>query len=46
MPKPASIPRSPRSRTPPDAAFWSSSGVQVVEELKQKEKLDGRKKRE
>ncbi len=28
--KPASMPRSPRSRTPPDAAFWSSSGVQTL----------------
>ena len=27
---PASMPRSPRSRTPPDAAFWSSSGVQTL----------------
>jgi len=24
------MPRSPRSRTPPDAAFWSSSGVQTL----------------
>jgi hypothetical protein len=83
------MPRSPRSLTPTDAAFWSSSGVglvttekigrvrtcklglrrleeeaawiqryrqlwdarfheldKVVEELKRKEKVDGRKKRE
>src|SRR5829696_3512653 len=95
---PASMPRLPRSRTPPDAVFWSSSGMKkhvgvleqaglvttakvgrvrtcrlglrrldeeaawieryrqlwdarfdeldkVVEELKRKEKVDGRKKR-
>ena len=28
-PEPASMPRSPRSRTSPDVAFWSSSRVQT-----------------
>jgi DNA-binding transcriptional ArsR family regulator len=31
MREPASMPRLPRSRTPPDAVFWSSSGVQITD---------------